>query len=186
MDERRSFFRVDNEVSFDFKGVDTHTVEDNSPDSLFGELPGISLFSDFRAIDAEATQILHNISEQNRQISDYLATINRKVELLAQQVMNQQHSKASSHTRQINLSEGGIAFNADKAFYKGSFIAMRLVFVPSYISVALYAKVIRCESGKNGHQLAAKFHNITEAQRQLVSKHIMQAQLASRREAKQD
>jgi len=186
MDERRSFFRVDNEVSFDFKGVDTHTVEDSSPESLFGELPGLALFSDFRAIDAESVQLLHNIGEQNRHISDYLATINRKVELLAQQIMNQQHSSTSHHTRQINLSEGGIAFNADKAFYKGSFIAMRLVFVPSYVSVSMFAKVIRCESGKQGHQLAAKFHKISETQRQLISKHIMQAQLASRRESKQD
>jgi len=181
MDDRRSFFRVDDEVSFDYKPVDTHTVEDNQADSLFTDTPSIGLFAEFRAIDSESSQLLHSIGEKDRQISDYLSAINRKVELLAQQVVNLQHGKPKIHVAQINLSEGGIAFNSDKALYKGSFLAMRLVFVPSYVAVAMFAKVIRCEGNKNGHQVAAKFHKITEAQRQIVSKQIMQAQLAHKR-----
>lgn len=181
MDERRSFFRVDDEVSFDYKSVDTHTVEDELADSLFSDTPSIGLFADFRAIDSESSQLLHSIGEKDRQISDYLSAINRKVELLAQQVVNLQHGKPKTQVAQINLSEGGIAFNSDKALYKGSFLALRLVFVPSYVAVAMFAKVIRCEGNKSGHQVAAKFHKITESQRQIVSKQIMQAQQAHKR-----
>ncbi len=186
MDERRSFFRVDGEVSFDFKSVDTLTVEDSSPDSLFSEMPGTGLFNDFRVIDAESSQLLHQISEKDRQISDYLSSINRKVDLLARQLVNLQQGKQPSSTRQINLSEGGLAFNADKPLYKGSFIGLRLVFASNYVAVAVFAKIIRCEASKNGHQIAAKFHNMTESQRQIISKQIMQAQLANRRKATEE
>jgi len=181
--ERRDYFRIRDNVSLEYQTVDNHTANNSEPATLFPESATLGLFAEFRRIDKEASQLLYTINEQNRQIAEYLSCINRKIDLLTQQLIAENKDTGLDQVTQVNLSEGGIAFECAKPLYKGSFIALKLLFLPAYVGVSVFAQIIRCEAvGDNkAYKVAAKFHRIDEQQRQLLSKQILQAQMAAKR-----
>lgn len=181
MAEKRNFFRVNKEVLFDFHGIDAFTADNEDPQGQFDEDLPVQLFASFRQIDKQNREIARTLVDNQRPILDYINGINRKVELLARELVSQKVPEQQSHTK-INLSEGGIAFLSDKALYKGAFLAIRLMFLPNYNGVILFAQVTRCEPTKgDNHHIAAKFHRISETQQQVLAKTILDTQLASKR-----
>ena len=70
---------------------------------------------------------------------------------------------------------------SDRAIYKDSYIVVRLVFLPYYVPIASFAKVIRSVSKDDKYQTAAKFHRLSDADRQELSKQILRAQATSRK-----
>jgi len=187
MSERRSFFRIDETIALEFKPVDEATTTKSQPETLFGNANSLKLYSELKRIDAENAQFLFQIKELSRPLAEYLHNLNRKIELLGQELMAEQKPLPPSKTiRQVNLSEGGIAFGSSHSLEVGDFIALRLVFLPSNAGLILYAKIIRCEpSGSGEFQMAAKFHRISELQQQLIGQQIMRAQMAEKRRTQQ-
>ncbi len=183
--EKRGFFRINEDLLLDYHAVETQVAESEEASTQFPESAMLDLFTAFRRIDSENARYLHAVSEMNRSAAEYLVNLNKKIDILAQHVVADKNRQTPLKTTQVNLSEGGIAFVADKAIYKGCFLALRLLFLPSYVSIALFAKVIRSESKDDQrHHIAAKFHRVHEQQRQLLSKHIMRAQINAKRRFK--
>src|SRR5690625_7275239 len=76
--------------------------------------------------------------------------------------------------REVNLSEGGVAFSNPTAIEEGQFLALHLLFLPSYAGVVLFAQVVRCEAQHNGQfNIGANFHKASSAQKQFLSQQIM-------------
>ncbi|MGH1470098.1 MAG: PilZ domain-containing protein [Cellvibrionaceae bacterium] len=181
--DKRSFFRVDKELILDYKSVDAYTAENETAAEQFDDPMPMHLFSKFNQLDRQASQLLQLISKDNKAIADYLKIVNKKIGLLSQEVIAMR-SPTKSATTKVNLSEAGIGFIADKPIYKGSHIALRMVFLPDYSGVSFFGEVIRSEPMKGElHHIAIKFQNIDESDRQLLSKQIMQAQLVAKRRA---
>jgi hypothetical protein len=187
MSERRSFFRIDESIALELKVVTEQIVKDNQPESLFSNAGSLKLYSELRKIDNDNSQLLHQIKELSRPLAEYLHNLNRKIELLGQELMADQKPQPPSKTiRQVNLSEGGIAFGSNTDVPAGQFIALRLVFLPSNAGLVLFAKIIRCEPNNSGEfQIAAKFLHINDIQQQLIGQQIMRAQMAEKRRAQQ-
>lgn len=187
MSERRSFFRIDESIALEYKEVDEKTVHSAEPESLYQDASDIKLYAELKKIDSDTAQLLYQIKDSNRALGEYLYNINRKIELLGQRLMAEHKPAALTRiTRQVNLSEGGIAFGCEKPIEQSHFIAMRLTFLPSYAGLILFAKVIRCElSAAGDYQIAAKFHRINDSQQQLIGQQIMRAQMADKRRLKQ-
>jgi len=183
MSERRSFFRIDETIALEFRNVDEPTANKTQPEALFSNANSLKLYSELKKIDAENAQFLFQIKELSRPLAEYLHNLNRKIELLGQQLMTDQKPSPPSKTlRQVNLSEGGIAFGSSNSVNAGDFIALRIVFLPSNAGLILFARVIRCEPSNTGEfQIAAKFHRITDVQQQLIGQQIMRAQMAEKR-----
>lgn len=183
MSERRSFFRIDETIALEFKPVDASTANQAQPEALFSNANSLKLYAELKKIDAENAQYMFQIKELSRPLAEYLHNLNRKIELLGQQLMADQKPLPQSKTlKQVNLSEGGIAFGSATAAKIDDFISMRIVFLPSNAGLILFAKVIRCEPTPTGeYQIAAKFHRITDLQQQLIGQQIMRAQMAEKR-----
>lgn len=183
MSERRSFFRIDETIALEFRNVDEPIANKTQPEALFSNANSLKLYSELKKIDTENAQFLFQIKELSRPLAEYLHNLNRKIELLGQQLMTDQKPSPPSKTlRQVNLSEGGIAFGSSNSVKVGDFIALRIVFLPSNAGLILFARVIRCEPSNTGEfQIAAKFHRITDVQQQLIGQQIMRAQMAEKR-----
>lgn len=182
--EKRSFFRITDDLILDYRQVDAFTADNQKSDSIFPESAALTLFAEFRRLDTDSAQLLTGIGETNRALADYLAILNRKVELLTQQVMASQHQNTMVKPTRVNISEGGIAFISEKSLYKGSFLALRLLFLPSFMGVTTFARVIRCdESSEKTYQIAAKFYHIGSTQQQILSRQIMQQQIKAKKDS---
>lgn len=183
MSERRSYFRIDETIALEFKLIDELTATKNQPETLFSNANSLKLYSELKKIDADNAQYLFQIKELSRPLAEYLHNLNRKIELLGQELMADQKPTPPSKTLlQVNLSEGGVAFGSTNALAAGSYICLRIVFLPSNAGLILFAKIIRCEPSNTGEfQIAAKFHRITDLQQQLIGQQIMRAQMAEKR-----
>src|SRR5690625_7686756 len=84
--------------------------------------------------------------------------------------------------REVNLSEGGVAFSNPTAIEEGQFLALHLLFLPSYAGVVLFAQVVRCEAQHNGQfYIGANFNKSSSAQKQFLIHQIIRAQMAAKR-----
>ncbi|NIB41265.1 PilZ domain-containing protein [Pseudomaricurvus alkylphenolicus] len=181
--ERRSFFRINSEIALDFHSVSTQTLEQGNVEEEFPlDQQALDLFNQFRRLDKEAAPLLSGIAEFNRGVADYLSLLNKKMDLLAQQSLAGDYLNKDVRPTHVNLSEGGLAFNCGKALYKGSSVALRMMFLPDYTAVASFATVIRCDSNEQGgYKVACKFVQLTSAKQEILAKQILQAQMAKRR-----
>ncbi len=184
--EKRNYFRMQQDIQLEHQAVDAYTAKEGNLDDCFSGSESLQLFTQLRRIDQEAAPLLQAISNHSRETAEYLQLTNRKFELLAKQLISNCATAADAHPSKVNLSEGGIAFYAEKPAYKGSYIALRAIFLPSYNSITTFAQVIRCDTNKNqSYQIAAKFIRLNSAERETISREIMHAQLKSARAQKQ-
>ncbi len=176
--ERRDFFRVSQDLIFDFKIIDTFTAEHSDPESEFTDSSSLHLLNELRRLDKDNGQALKLLSEKNRLLGDYLHSLDQKIDLIARHTLfvNSEQDR-DKPTERINLSEDGISFVSNRAIYKGNFLVLRMLFLPHYVPVIIFAKVVRCDSKDNFYQVAARFHRMTEASRQELSRQILKAQV---------
>ncbi len=187
MSERRSYFRIDESIAIEYKVVEEITANTAVPELQFPATASLKLYAELRKIDTENSHLFHQIKETNRALGEYLHNLNRKIDLVSQQLMGEHKPLPPSKTiKQVNLSEGGIAFGSSHAIEMNAYIALRLIFLPSNAGIVIFARIIRCEPSNTGEfQIAAKFHQINDSQQQLIGQQIMRAQMAERRKSKE-
>ncbi len=179
--ERRNFYRVDQSVIFEYRNIDVHTAENGDPEACFGDDTSMQLIMELRRVDKEAQKTLKIISDKQHLLADYLQRLNSKIDLIARHSMFT--SNKENQSQKLNLSEGGVAFECSRALYKGNYLVLRLIFLPSYLPVIVFAKVIRCQSDGDCHKVAAKFHNLTDNNRQVLTRQVLKAQVMKRKES---
>ena len=178
--EQREFFRINQDVLFDYKVVDSFTAQDQAAEEAAEDILGSNPATELRKIDRELQQALQALSRKDSLVAEALSKLNRKVDKILQHSAFSGDSAGQNKSR-INLSEGGIAFKSSRALYRGNYLLLRLVFLPGYLPVVIFAKVVRCESKDDEHQVAARFHEISAQTQQELARQIMKAQAAKRR-----
>ncbi|VUD68824.1 hypothetical protein TDB9533_04183 [Thalassocella blandensis] len=182
--EQRDFFRVSQDVIFDYHVVDSFTADERDPQHEFESSISLNLLSDLRRLDKDSEQTLRVLTEKNRLLGDYLQTLSAKIDLIAKQVLFEQDKDKGRPKTRINLSEDGLAFLSDRMLYKNSYIALRLIFLPYYTPVTSFAQVIRCKQRDEKEQsfhTAVKFHRLSESDRRELARQIMRTQAQGRK-----
>ncbi len=189
-DNRRNFFRINHDILFDCRPVDTFTANSATPEEAFDDSAVTGLVAELRRLDRDAAQKLKILAEKDHVLGDYLQLLSSKIDLIARQTLLAKSAPDAHVPTRINLSEAGIAFKSDRAYYKGTFLIARLIFLPSYIPVVVFAEVIRCQNKANpngdnednldSYDVAARFHRLSEKDRQELSRQIIKAQVAHR------
>ncbi len=180
--ENRDYFRISQDIIFSFTPVDAFAADNDDAESAFEDAISLNLLHELKRLDRDSEKTLRFLTEKNRLLGDYLQTLSSKIDLMARHILFAQQSDQSHQpTSRVNLSEDGIAFASDRALYKDSYIAVRLIFLPSYSPVLSHAKVLRCEQKDDAYQIAAKFYRMPDIERQELSKQILKAQVATRK-----
>ena len=173
-DDRREYYRIEDTLALEFRPAGA--VED----SLESE-PGATLFSllsDLHLMDYESQHLLRHISERDRTLANYLKVMNKRIDLLGQ-VMVQSLLKEIGAPRKVSLSEGGVSFRHDRALPVGQLLVLRMVLLPQGFGLELRARVIHDE-----FEIGTEFEALSDAQRQLLARHILQKQAQQRRLAR--
>lgn len=204
--DNRDYFRVNKDVVFDFRPVEASQVSSGQPAEAFENSVHLSLLHRLKQIDKESSKSLQLLTEKNRLLADYLKSLSQKIDLVAQHILfsedtlhtkakpnannesgnlpitkqekpEAKHANIEKNRARINLSEDGIAFVSQRALYKDSFIAMQLIFLPSYTVVSSFAKILRCAGKGKHYQAAAQFYQLGAIERQEISREILKAQV---------
>lgn len=181
MNEKRQFFRIEQDVIFNFRSVSSDNVLHNRPEQHFEHSETLCLFSELQHIDSNSAQLLESIKHKDPLMAEYLASINQKIDLVCQQVLATQSSVHDMENGRVDISQGGLAFNCDHSIGVENWLAVKLIFLPSYTGIVSYGQVTRNALQADGSYLiGVRFHNLTEEQSKLIAKQIFSTQIAER------
>ena len=180
--DRREYYRIDDVIALEItplsapQAASTEVLQDASP--LF------NLLSELHLSEFESQHLLRQISERDRTLSSYLKTLNKRIDLLSQVVAQTVLGKIGE-LQPVKLSEGGIEFEHANAYSPGTHLSIKLVLMPQALGLLLRAKVTHCTPRNGQFEIGTEFEAITDAQRQLLARYILQKQAQARRLARE-
>lgn len=186
MDEKRQFFRIQQDVIFSFKAVSTDAINQCNAEQHFDHATTYGLFAQFQQLDNDSNSILQNIRQENSDVGQYLEVLNKKINLLSQQMLAKEAVSVSDHdTGRIDLSQGGIGFTSSSPLGIESWIAIKLVFVPAYTAILSYAQITRNQKLDNGHYLiGARFHQLNDEEQRVIAKQVIDTQIMQKQQTR--
>ncbi|UUY06872.1 PilZ domain-containing protein [Pseudomonas sp. J452] len=182
-DDRREYYRIDDTIALDFSLLSGPAAQ--ATDTLHDPSPLFNLLSDLHLMDFESQHLLRHISERDRTLANYLKVMNKRIDLLGQ-ALAQSLLRDIGAPRQVSLSEGGLSFLHPQAVAAGSHLAIKMVLMPQALGLLLRAQVMHCRARDDGQfEIGTEFEALTDAQRQLLARHILQKQAQQRRLARE-
>ncbi|MET1080132.1 MAG: PilZ domain-containing protein [Pseudomonas sp.] len=180
--DRREYYRIDDTIALEFSQL--NGAQALASEALHDSSPLFNLLSDLHLADFESQHLLRHITERDRTLANYLKVINKRIDLLGQAVA-QSLLRDIGLPRSVSLSEGGISFNNAQAIEVGSHLAIKMVLMPQALGLLLRAEVIHCHPRDDlQFEIGTRFEALTDAQRQLLARHILQKQALQRRQAR--
>lgn len=179
--ERRQHFRIDDHVYFDYKIVTSGDPASSKliEDQLLGEngRKYLETAQYFREIDLELAEMTQVLGIKEPALAHYLNLLNAKIDYLS----NHLSMAHKIQQRKINLSLGGMAFKTETLIKAKTNLKILLYTKPKMIPIILDATVV-CSlyQSEDHYRTAVSFNGLTKEQEQLLSQHILQAQVKSR------
>lgn len=183
VDDRREYYRIEDTIALEFSLLSGAAAQ--ASDELHDASPLFNLLSDLHLMDFESQHLLRHIGERDRTLANYFKVINKRIDLLGQAVA-QSLLRDIGSPRRVSLSEGGISFNNTLEVPPGSHLALKMVLMPQALGLLLRAQVVHCRLREDGqYEIGTEFEALTDAQRQLLARHILQKQALERRQARE-
>ncbi len=179
--EKRQFFRIEQDVVFNFHTVSNDDVTHTPAAQHFEHTETLCLFSELQYLEERSSELLASIKQENPVIAEYLSNTNKKIDLICQQVLSNQSSVHDLDSGKIDISLGGLGFQHERPIGIESWIAFKLIFLPSYTGVIGYAQVTRNMLQANGSYLVGvRFHNLRDDQSKVIAREIFNTQVSER------
>lgn len=183
MTEKRQYFRIQQDVIFNFCPVSNDDVIHSRAEQHFEHSETLCLFSEFQQINGQSQQLMASIKESNPLIAEYLNGLNKKMDLVCQQVLSTQSSIHDVDSGRIDISQGGLAFSSDDSIGVENWLALKLIFLPTYTGVISYGQVTRNALQADGSYLiGVRFHNLDDEQSKLIAKQVFKTQIIERQQ----
>jgi len=188
-EERRRFFRIDDEVNLFYQKVDEKMVLEPShlSDNI---LSNCSLSAALEMVSQDSAQLLYRLERNQPDVADYLRLIDTKIDLLAQAIMLQGGEFKENNTRNANLSAAGIAFEVEQKLETGDYLEIKMLLVHCMAIIVAYGKVVYCKDSQSGdseypYLVGVDYVNMKDQDRELLIKHVVKKQLQQIRDKKE-
>ena len=183
--DQRNYFRITDTATLEYVLISQDKVGgSHRPESFFSSSAEFWLLRELQSIEHDNSHLLTSISERDREIASYLKSINRKIDLLASTLLEQNHESEESLPQEISLSEGGLAFFTDTELTLKQTMAIKLTLTPSNIGMMLFGYVVKnvFHEDEQKFRTSVSFISLQESDRHLLARHIMQLQSTAQRE----
>ena len=180
--DRREYYRIEDMIALEITPL--AAAEAASSEVLQDASPLFNLLSELHLSEFESQHLLRQISERDRTLSSYLKTLNKRVELLSQ-IVAQTVLGQIGELQPVMLSEGGIEFHHPHPCPAGSHLSVKLVLMPQALGLLLRARVVDCQAHAGDYRINTEFESLTDTQRQLLARYILQKQAQARRLARE-
>jgi hypothetical protein len=182
-EERREYYRIEDSVALEIQRIpasgtlDEHAHNDSS--ALF------DLLSELHVAEFESQHLLRQLDDRDRTTNSFLRAMSKRIDLLGQVVAQTVLGKLGAPQKVI-MSEGGLQFESHRPFPVDSLLSVKMVLMPQASGMMLRARVTQCHSLTIGDfEVGTEWVDLSDAQRQLLARHILQRQAAQRRLARE-
>ena len=187
--ERRQYFRIDDDVYFDYRVLDEaeyRAIAAYPPEQREGV---DSMVAQLRELSVQGGNMLATIRKTDPELAQYLALLERKVDLVTRLLESERFKHDAPNTR-INISAGGVGFYSAAPLEAGSPLELRVIFFPSYLALHAYGRVVYSRPRKGtdpeqAYRIGVKFTLLAEVEREALVRHIFARQSADLRRARQ-
>lgn len=175
MEERRRYFRLDDEVILDFETI-THEEANQ------WKINHVQYQAELAELEQDINSLLAQLQSKNPDITNILDLFNRKVNLLASPLGNKNTDKEIGQTgmrTRINLSACGMAFHSKEPMAKNARLRVQMQLKPSNVPVSLIGTVVGIEASDNTdipYLVRVNFEGLREAEQELLIHHLFQLQ----------
>ena len=169
-DERRRFFRIDDEAEISFK-----TITDDEYQA-WGNGQRDEESEELAKLESELSMTLANLKSQQPQLAKICELLNQKINISMSSHSNTHGFIDNGELKPINLSACGIAFHTDEEIQQDENILLQLKLKPSNVSIVTTGKVIGggLTNGKN--VVRVDFQDLGESNQDLLMQHLFQVQ----------
>ncbi|NMY85187.1 PilZ domain-containing protein [Pseudomonas sp. WS 5411] len=181
-EDRREYYRIDDMIALQIKSLSAPQAA--SKEVLLDDSPLFNLLSELHLSEFESQHLLRQLGERDRTLAAFLKVQNKRMDLLSQ-VMAQSLLGEIGAPQPVIISEGGIDFQHPTVLTPGSHLAVKLVLMPQALGLMLRAKVTHCDPKGDSFDIGTEFESMTDAQRQLLARYILQKQAQERRLARE-
>ncbi|MNF83968.1 PilZ domain protein [compost metagenome] len=142
------------------------------------------MLSELHLSEFESQHLLRQISERDRNLAAFLKSQNKRIDLLSQVIAITALGQIGE-PQPVIISEGGLDFQHPTPIAAESRLSVKLVLMPQALGLLLRARVTHCDRKGDGYDIGTEFEHLTDAQRQLLARHILQKQAQERRLARE-
>jgi hypothetical protein len=169
-DERRRFFRLNDEAEISFKIISHDEYQ------AWGDGKKDDGAAALAKLEAELNMVLANLKSQQPQLAKVCVLLNQKINIAMSS-----HSKThgfidNGELKPINLSACGIAFHTDEHIPKNEHILLQLKLSPSNVAIVTTGKVIGVDSAKGKNIVRIDFQDIGDNNQDLLIQHLFEVQ----------
>ncbi|MGI4840228.1 MAG: PilZ domain-containing protein [Janthinobacterium lividum] len=182
-EDRREYYRISDHIALEITplaetdAMGAEVLQDASP--LF------NLLSELHLSEFESQHLLRQLGDSDRTLGNFLRAQNKRIDLLSQVVAHTLLGEIGE-TVPVIISEGGLECQMPQSYPVGSLVSVKIVLMPQALGLLLRARVTRADAVSLGHyELGLEFDGMTDAQRQLLARYILQKQAAERRLARE-
>jgi len=179
--ERREYFRVEDRLILRYCTVAPDSVGLQPAENHFDNSDVFGLMRELRDIDHENNNLLRTLAEHQRELGQYLKGLNRKIDLIAGALAAGDEVRHAQTPRAASISEIGIAFVADAPLALGTTLALELMLLPQHTGLALYGEVV-ANRDEEPARTVISFLALRDSDRQVLARHVLQVQIAARRQ----
>ena len=188
-EERREYFRIDDEVALDYRLISPSEAELLREKIKSRVVDRFTVASSFTATSRQMTHVIHKVQNQSPELARCLQAIDQKLNMIAQLFVSEEMDLHEQSTREVNLSAGGISFRSQQKIRIDSLLELRMVLFPSLVGILTVSRAVQCERVNDANlkfpwQISVVYEHLRESDRELLVRHIMSKetqQLRSRR-----
>jgi hypothetical protein len=182
-EDRREYYRIEDTIALEINHLaatdSTHQAPAQDTSTLF------NLLSELHISEFESQHLLRQLGDHDRVLGSYLKTLNKRIDLLSEVVAHTVLGKIGE-PQLVILSEGGVQFHHPLPLPAGTQLSIKMVLMPQALGLMVNAKVTHCDAREIGNfEIGTEFEDLSDAQRQLLARYILQRQSQQRRLAKE-
>ena len=181
-EDRREYYRIEDTIALEIQPLSAS--EAAGQEVLQDASPLFNLLSELHLSEFESQHLLRQINERDRNIAAFLKSQNKRIDLLSQVIAITVLGQIGE-PQPVIISEGGIDFQHPSPIAAGAHLSVKLVLMPQALGLLLRARVTHCDRKGDGYDIGTEFEYLTDAQRQLLARHILQKQAQERRQARE-
>ncbi|VVP75983.1 hypothetical protein PS938_00233 [Pseudomonas fluorescens] len=181
-EDRREYYRIEDTIALEIRPLSASEAAGH--EVLQDASPLFNLLSELHLSEFESQHLLRQISERDRTTAAFLKSQNKRIDLLGQVVALTVLGQIGE-PQPVIISEGGIDFQHPSPLAIGARLSVKLVLMPQALGLLLRARVTHCDRKGDGYDIGTEFEHLTDAQRQLLARHILQKQAQERRLARE-
>ncbi|MFT5218683.1 MAG: hypothetical protein ACI9LO_000270 [Planctomycetota bacterium] len=178
-DERRRFYRIDDEVHVSIDPIEKSRVDDAIKDFHDNDQTCFARNKYNFEVEQHVAD-LYKIDHEMPELGRYLRVMEKQIERIAETV-NSDDYDCELDKKDARISAQGIAFHSDKVIENDAMLKFKLMLIPSNIKLVIIARLVKIEAvadhPQGSQKISLDFEHIHEADREILIKHLSSRQI---------